>query len=80
MNTETFYTKLPVIPVNAYQRRTKFHDLTDEEALRLVRMIKMSSDNNGMMIMKSLRNTIKKDLQGRRTYPKFKKVEYKWDL
>lgn len=69
---------MTAIPLNAYKRRPKFQELTDEEAARLVKMIKMSSDNNGIMIMKSLRNTIKKALTERRRRPTYQKVYYTW--
>jgi hypothetical protein len=66
-------------PIQAYKRRPKFSELTDEDAARLVKMIKMSSDENGILIMKTLRNSIKKALTERRKRPYFEKFQYKWD-
>ena len=66
------------LKISIYKRRPKFTELTDEEAKRLVRLIKMSSEQNGILIMKSLRNSIKKALSCRRLRPKFDKVNYKW--
>lgn len=61
--------------VSTYKRNLKIFDLSDEEALRLVKAIKMSSDQNGILVMKSLRNSIKNALKEK---PKFKKPIYQW--
>jgi hypothetical protein len=66
------------LKISVYKRRPKFTELTDEEAAKLVRLIKMSSEQNGILIMKSLRASIKKALEGRRRAPWFKKFQYKW--
>lgn len=65
-------------PISIYKRRPKFTDLNDEEAAKLVRLIKMSSEQNGVLIMKTLRNSIKKALECRRCYPRFKGIKYQW--
>jgi len=69
---------MTAIPIRVYKRRPKFSELSDEEAAKLVRLIKLSSDNNGILIMKSLRNSIKKALTERRVKPRFKKPVYQW--
>ena len=69
---------MTAVPINAFQRRPKFNDISDTQAATLVRLIKMSSDQNGILIMKTLRNTIKKELTGRRKRPSFTKVGYQW--
>jgi hypothetical protein len=70
------------IPITAYKRRSKFNDLDDDNAAKLVRLIKISSEQNGILIMKTLRNSIKKALIGRRlkefAKPKFVRVKYQW--
>ena len=65
-------------PVSAYKRRPKFQELTDNDAAKLVRMIKMSSEQNGILIMQTLRNSIKKALSERRRRPRFDKIIYTW--
>jgi len=70
---------MTAIPIKAYKRRPKFEEMSDDEAKKLIRLIKMSSDNNGILIMKSLRNSIKKALTERRKRPSFQRVQYSWD-
>ena len=65
-------------PINAYKVRQKFTDLTDDEAKKLIRLIRLSSEQNGILIMKSLANSIKKALSERRIKPRFKKPCYEW--
>lgn len=60
------------------QNKFKLAELTDDEAVKLVRLIKLSSDQNGILIMKSLRNSVKKALTERRKRPSFQKVVYSW--
>lgn len=69
---------MTAVPIHAYKRRPKFSELSDDDAAKLVRMIKMSSDQNGILIMKTLRNSIKKALTERRVKPRFERVNYKW--
>lgn len=71
---------MTAIPINAFKRREKFTDLTDDEAAKLVRLIKLSSDQNGILIMKTLRNSIKKALTERRKRPSYQKVNYTWEV
>lgn len=71
---------MTAVPINAFKRREKFTDLTDEEAAKLVRLIKLSSDQNGILIMKTLRNSIKKALTERRKRPSYQKCQYKWEV
>ena len=65
-------------PIQAYKIRPKYTDLTDDDAKKLIRLIKVSSEQNGILIMKSLGNSIKKALTERRIKPRFKKPDYKW--
>ena len=53
-------------PVKAYKLLTK-SDLSDEDARRLVNIIKKGSMESGVAIMKSLRWSIERALKRRRT-------------
>lgn len=56
---------MKVPPLRAYMTLKK-SDLTDEDARRLVMIIKQADINQGIAIMKSLRWSINKALNGRR--------------
>lgn len=56
---------MKVPPLRAYQALKK-SDLNDDDARRLVMIIKQADVNQGIAIMKSLRWSINKALKGRR--------------
>jgi hypothetical protein len=53
-------------------RRIITPELTTEEAYRLVDIIKNGSDYAGMLVMKSIANTLK--------YVTYSRANYKWNL